>query len=362
MFARSCLLGLLGYAVLVLPNPQSAEAGIDQIMADWKTRRAMVDTIRYVGKGTITVPKGAFNRDLPEDTPEGVNAPAEDYTYPVEFDWLIDFKNGHMHRKWKRQVFYVSKRQFIPDVTIEAFDGQVRRRWEPRSENASETYVPSVAQAEITDNLYTVVRSEDKGIFFAHGYFPLPGDRHKGPLFQWPVDSADFAIVGESEHDGRRCVILRTAATPDDPKSYQEFWVDPDRDSAVVRWATMRVGAAVESMELKYGLVKGRWLPREMHFNLFWGGAPDVPINALKLELVEVLPDLPVRLEDFQIKPEPGMLVEDMQTGEQYRFGEAQSTSENSRGNWRTALMIAALVLVVLTAALWIRKKRRSAT
>ena len=320
------------------------EADLDRILADWKTRREMVDTIRYIGEGTVTVPKGAFNRDLPEDAPEGVNMPAEDYTFPVEYDWMIDFKNGRMCRKTKRQVFHHPRRQFIPDVTIEVCDGQVRRRWEPLSENTSETHAPGVGQPEITDNLHTAVRTEDFAVFLAHGYFCPSSNPHKTGLFKWPIDRADFTIVGEKEHNGRRCVILRRAPGSPEPgfgpsHAYDEFWVDPRRDSAVVRWTRQtQWGQVAQSMELEYESVEGFWLPKEMSFDQYQGWTPkevrdlhlgrpsDILLNSMKLKLVRGDPNGPIRLESFQIKPKEGMLIEDQQTGERYRHGATRET------------------------------------
>jgi hypothetical protein len=143
--------------------------------------------------------------------------------------------------------------------------------------------------------------------FYGHGIVPYAGTSRlfPGHLTIEP-DTEPLTVHGEVVHDGRRCLVLRTPPSQGVATSYDELWIDPSRDSAIVRHAfysgkTPRVDMLVWYRQTSHGWLSDRW---EQTIRTSKG------VEEIKRASVEELEINPaVSDADFRLQEKPDMLV-----------------------------------------------------
>ncbi len=108
---------------------------------------------------------------------------------------------------------------------------------------------------------------------------------------------------------GRRCLVLRDEPLDllDERPTFDEFWVDCERDSAVLRKKMWSAGRLCSDDEISYRATAQGWLVSDWKSTFFSpkGGT----FELLRMRATEVVPEPPVEDGDFRVAIEPGMIV-----------------------------------------------------
>jgi hypothetical protein len=139
-------------------------------------------------------------------------------------------------------------------------------------------------------------------------------------------------------HGGVPCQVIRTQALKLSTTSYDEFWVDPARDSAIVRYVMYSGKNIFNNIDMQYQKTPHGWLPKQWVFTHYSGTMPSV-IYRMHVESWSANPGMSDA--DFDIPTAPGMIVEETVLDETnhplvnpksatrvYRYGEDGSRTE----------------------------------
>src|SRR5262249_17123683 len=114
-------------------------------------------------------------------------------------------------------------------------------------------------------------------------------------------------------------------------KPFEEYWVDPDRDSAIVRYAyymdTGQKPKTQSDIEISYQQTAHGWLPLRWKLQAFGGPTGLDVVFRRNLDTSTV--DPPVDDSMFKLQPEPGMIVAE------YNMDTAQNGSTSHSGEKR---------------------------
>lgn len=302
-----CLAGLFVNGGLAADEKSREQ--LQKVLADWQKRQKYVDRIRYRIQGEHVTPKGSGTDDV--GRPLGPNVPPRDMAGEERWMFLLDFTTGRYRIEINEQVWHQRSGKFIPYAAVVAFDGS--RVWSAMPREANPTMSPKQPELIIiSGNLRGVpFRHEHVPVAFAHGLIrtiedevtPADGLRKR-------VNPDYFYVHGRGVHAGRPCLVVRTQTLKLGTTSYDEFWVDPARDSAVVRYVMYTRGNTVfNDIHINYQQTPRGWLLQGWTFTSLDGrGRPDV---IYRMRVQERTIDPPVSDADFRLEARPGMLIEE---------------------------------------------------
>ena len=331
-------------------NSAAAAPADDEILAEihagWERRRAAIQAVEVLMEGTATRPTGSVSLDAPKFmTPPEIHDkpfPHEDYTYPVKVRLLVDFETNRIRTDRHDQIFYMDALQFRPTHEIWMYDGEHVQQLSPREGNTGMGYVPSDYQPELTygkppeTSLYLTFDYE--AVFLACGRLPV-GSRASFDRFTQPEEPKAIEVHGRESYGGRDCILVRTASADFAKELVNEYWVDVERDAAVLRARLHRFGRLGEEMEIEYEAGDAGWMPVRIVSSSF--GVSDPPRVKLSEELrvTSLVVDPPLDDAEFHVETEPGMIVRDRATGETHVYhgpDELQDVKEHYREScWR---------------------------
>jgi hypothetical protein len=149
-------------------------------------------------------------------------------------------------------------------------------------------------------------------LFVGHGTIPtLLGHVLPGRLRVQP-DAELLFVHGRGIHAGRNCVVLRTHAVQFSTTSFDEFWVDPARDSAVLRLACYAGGHPASDLEIAYQETSHGWLPQRWTLIVRPGGRT-AQVERMRVEEVTINP--PCTDAAFRVDIKPGMRISETKFG-----------------------------------------------
>jgi hypothetical protein len=222
----------------------------------------------------------------------------------------------------KEQLYQDTKRQRFSRLSIHVFDGKDMYTSLPREANNSAVSPRGAADPDVMIyRLATSIRPLNG--FVAHGLSPLlvaHGIIPKFlvlPHFADKLDPDDFFVHGQGIHAGRSCLVLRTfpvrsSAAVGAPvqSTFDEYWVDVQRDSAVLRQSAYTNTILRSDVDISYKETKAGWLPS--HWTCTFRNPPNNQlIDVTKLRIAEYSIDPPKDAADFTIEITPGMNVRD---------------------------------------------------
>ncbi len=289
---------------------------IRQIIADWEKRRAALPVVQYRMTGTRLWPRGAFNEYLDEAIP-GPNRenPATDLRGKVTRTVLLDFP-GNRHRiEWDDEEY--GNLTFAPyrvRVT-HACDGRVayshiHENSDPKlGVNQAKRHVDMmISRGEMWSGPFDFAYLP---LFLGHGVICFDSKVRVRPGLLAPkANAADFIYRGQGQYAGRQCAILRTAKTG----SFEsEFWIDRERDSAVVKIINNPDSESVQGIvEIKYRETPHGWLVSGWTHLSFH----DSQLHFIeKIDIQRITANPPAKESDFTIKTLPGMYIQDITDG-----------------------------------------------
>jgi hypothetical protein len=359
---------------------QESSHDLKMILSDWQRRRERTRTARYVLEGEMLVPKGAFNGEhelygLP--APELGDIPKADRTLPVKLTLVFDSQNNRLRKEKREQAFRIGPGMFSPNYCVQVFDGKSTKSYMPKADNESEKF----KRGQRDPDLFIVKQGVSVGLDF--GDYPLL--LSQGIVRPWPLGlSADQLLPAPSLEQEIRvhshgvlresdCLILRSTESKDAYKVYDEFWIDPTRESAVVRAERYQRGRLSKRVDTRYQETGHGWLPESWTYTLFKDEDPDRfwATQTLRVKEYAINERVSPTLFDFDMRP--GMLVTIAQSDtdakpRDYRVAEDGLTlipasdvpagSSLGRKAWWLQ-MLALAILACIVSLWWLRRRAR---
>lgn len=285
---------------------------LEKALADWQKRQHAFRSVRYEVRGERVIPKGAYDvlaRDIGDGKlPHGQAVPAEKLVGELSLMLLLDFDKGRHRREIREPTYHMNSGKLVPWVKANTFDGSVAKAAMPREEN------PGLGS---TMPEFTVVSGNMKSgefhcnyfpIFFGHGriytvFEPIiPGKLRNNP------DSGYLYVHGTGVYDRRTCLIVRTQTLKRNTTSFDEYWVDTERESAILRHVAYCNSKPSHDITIEYRKALAGWLPASWVLTFYQGGNL-MYSDTMRAENISLNP--PVRDADFQMEMKTGMIVEE---------------------------------------------------
>jgi len=108
-------------------------------------------------------------------------------------------------------------------------------------------------------------------------------------------------------HDGQTCLIVRTQTLKRNTTSFEEYWVDMAWESAILRQISYSDGQPSSDITIRYGKSSAGWLPESWRLNVYSGSL----LYSENMRVEKVLLDAPIKDADFELRINPGMVVEE---------------------------------------------------
>jgi hypothetical protein len=352
-----------------------ATALLNAIIADWNRRQAIAATIIYDADGEMLVTRGRFNDQysLPFNGQE--NIPDRDSHFATRVRWVMDLQKNFLRKEFDGHIFDLDKVLFIPRSEIQVFDGAKLLVHQPRAANTSRDHTPSQFQPDVEirekgDWGRPVFTLFDYPIFFAHGIIPRPRSNVRPDKLRISMAASDWRVSGKAIHGGRECVILRSAATPDQFNSYVECWIDVERMAAVARFFFYTSNNLWAQVDTDYHLTSQGWMPKNWKSTYYATDGTSKILTTDEAKTVRFTVNPAIDPGEFQIRLTPEMIVYQANTETLNRVRsdgtleeiDPDSTSDRPTRNW---YVVGGLALAAV-ACLWLgmrlkRKLTRSA-
>jgi hypothetical protein len=289
---------------VVAPQPTGDAAILQAIFADWSARRERFTTVRHTLQGETTVSQGAMNdikeAIFPSDEIPAGDIPFKDINYPTATTCMIDFERGFVRIEHRASQFRLPA-TLVPTYDVRMFAGEWKQCYRPRAENPERR--ENVLAPELTNGKEMPVYSDGffdaslRPLLYAHGFVPGSSDPRR---LSEPADYSRLYGVGQAEHEGRTCAVLRLRPL-EETELVQEFWVDVERDSAVVRFSRSRDSLDGPVTTVSYRETPAGWMPERWTIESIGGRRETV-----RLVTTERNPDLSG--VTFAMKPTVGMI------------------------------------------------------
>lgn len=322
---------LAAFAVLVLAvsatGQPPADAKVAQTLADWKTRRERLQSVRYTLSGVL---ERVAEREIPPELKGSVIPdPPGGKEKRLEFKILLDFVNRRVRVEDTQPVPSLARDRWVPRLRVTAFNGTAYQQAHPREKNdrgADEADI-SISKGNLGDR--EVVESDLWPVFMAHGVVPTVDSPLRVDRLLVAHEAEDFVVRGTVSHTGRQCVSLGTNPTGSTPNLSDEFWVDTGRQSAIVRHVYFQGKKPLFRLDVEHAETPHGWLPKKWTHTTTMGGKV-MTIVRWTVDSVEANPIL--REEDFTIPLKPGMIVT---TNDYPASGKGLDTARPAKGKYR---------------------------
>lgn len=346
------------------------------IVQNWQ-RRQQLRGYRYLVAGTHLTPKGSSNQLLSPGDPAG-DLPAEDTLSDVKTQYFVDLERNRSCIERDFTVYHVDERRFLREFTIELFDGQRAQIFYPRERNpdhfdGARTEGPWNPDLVFESSSGPAVGRSDLPVLLAHGMVLVSGGSTLGPgkTLRRTLAPETFALYGRAVRDGRECIVLRsqtdrTGTTP----SFNEFWVDPQKDSTIVRLVRYIGDSENLQIDMWYEDEESRGYPLTRYTYL--ENISGESVQTREMHVLEYEPE-PVFADSlFYVEPKPGFNVYDWTAKRQYRvglpgqpdrdLGELRREMAHGARSWARlvffALNVVALVLILSFVFVFRYRKR----
>ncbi len=305
------LAGSLALAAAV--RAQAPDQRISRVLADWKRRQQAVQTIRYTLTGQVLHTKGSM-RDMSRWKPTDPPKPPRDVTEQIDYRLLLDFAGQRLRWDGQEERYLADRDKVFPRVFTSVYDRTDSMTAWPRADNAG-SYVyedplwPDVSVHRRPDQGYMVING--LGLFvgpllLGHGLVRGLAARAG---FRQEFDAEGFYVHGEGVQAARRCLVLRSHPLdlPDKRPTFDEFWVDVERDSAVLRQVSWSTGVLTTDEKIAYRATPHGWLVSDWKSTHFSPEGRTLYVR--RMRATEVVPEAAVEDADFCVAIEPGMIV-----------------------------------------------------
>ena len=337
---------------------------LKQIMVAWQNRRNMAHTIKCRIKGNVLIPKGIHNAETPDPKADKRDIPIKDYEHPENLYLAIDFANNRVRKETETEIFDISSAVFKPYRGISIFDGSRIISSSDGDANAIDAYIVSPGQY--------------KGGFFGTREYPVlfglgivdcdmtdPHDLRK------TSSEGDFLVISQAVLKQHDCIVLRRVK-PSDSRIKDEFWVDMNRDGAILRWQRFWGANLSLSLDIDYQQNSHGWVPRSWTGSEFsFVAKPKQGQNQLQstshMIMSEFIVNLDTSPQEMQFKLKPGMTVDKTTDDGSFHLYSVQSDGRlvpfgehNSHG--LIIFTIILFVCAILVSLYLIKRSRKKAS
>ncbi|MDQ3333321.1 MAG: hypothetical protein M3552_22195 [Planctomycetota bacterium] len=366
----------VGYAFLALATLGQTAASdpgepavLERIVADWQSRQSRLDAVEYRLEGKATVPAGAMNgeKELYLNPPESL--PPDDYEYPKAIRLVVDFAGNRARIEIDRHEFGGPAPEFFPTHRTRVFDGREFWDYTPLDRN------PALQKFQMPVEMQPL-KPEFAGLFFdrpeqllmmAHG-IPFGPGAYTPPLrLRAKIDPAKYRVMDSvTDDDGRVCTVLRIAISD---SSYREFWVDPERQSAVVRLLNYSKDILNEDSRIEYRQTEHGWLPQALSHDRYSRADGELR-HSEELRVVELIANPPLSDDLFRLQPPAGTVVMQtddeavvLQKGDQPArkalevLRERQSKPDGKGWGLGAVFFGVAAAVLAVAAVIWVRRR-----
>lgn len=155
-------------------------------------------------------------------------------------------------------------------------------------------------------NLGVAWRNEINPLLWAHGLIETesPSTAVVSTPFEAKIEFEQFAVVGVEVVSGRKCTILRDDRAP---KASTTWWIDMERNCAVVRRLRVFTSGAVEETTIDYREHPQGWFPDVWTVGYAQPGEQPTPFRTLRVARAEF--NQPIPDVEFTIALQPGLTV-----------------------------------------------------
>lgn len=291
---------------------QGPDRRLAKVFGDWKKRQGDYQSVRYVAVGErVTTPNQLVDTD-PKGRPiRQAEKTYKDILCPRRFSFLADFVKGRHRTEMRQEIYDYNRRSFYPRVTVEMFDGKALKTAIPRAQNLSEFHSPAPSQPEIVEQTggFSNFTPDYWPILVGHGIIPTV---HRqivpGMLIVKPEEEL-FYVHGQGVFSGRNCLVVRTVpARQAGGASYNEYWVDEARESAVVRFVSFYGARSAIDIGIDYQETDQGYFPLQWTWMFSDPDGKTLHIDHMRVEEFEANPPFPENDPSFDVKP--GMVVQ----------------------------------------------------
>jgi hypothetical protein len=270
-----------------------------------------VDTIRYVVRGEVVIPKGSGTDDF--GNPLVPATPDRDISRPWNETFLFDFSTGRFRIEVSSQSYSSQTQQSYPIVNNAAFNGSTVKVETPREANTNSFHSPSPTDPDVAifaGNLAGFqFAGESYPLFFAHGVVPTAEQQIVAGRFKQKLNAGYFHVRGTGMHAGRRCLVLRTETLQLATATFDEFWIDESHECAILRCTSFAGDKPSTDTVIDYRDTAKGWLPKSWTFTSFLQGKTH---RLWRMKVDELALEPSFADADFDIEIKPGMLVREV--------------------------------------------------
>ncbi len=333
------LLGwFFGSPAIVSAEDFFREDPLPKILQGWQKRRERAAVVRYELAGTRTWPKGLFNPNPGDpEAKDDKDNPDHDVTGTLNRTVLLDLARNRFRIEFDDQGYNNLSRSLYRIHCIEMGDGSALRvrilenTDSPIRGNSARHHVDFwTARGDPQLMPPGIFHTDYHPLFYAAGIVPT-GEVWVRPTALVPTnDPKAFTFAGAVNVGGRLCARVRATWETKLHSMHmeKEFWVDVERDSAIVKAISYGHGTQ-GTTEIEYQQTPGGWLPSAWTREARRQRKPTQPTDKIKVKFVSVFP--PVTDQDFTFEPTSGMYVQDQQYFLNPKDGQLTSSSKYYR-------------------------------
>jgi len=288
---------------------ERADPRLEKVFADWQKRQQRVQTVRYRISGEQIVAKESIFDPLHPKVPA---IPKKDVKLRIQRMMLLDFPKNRHRLELDEEEYNNQGDKLNRHVHAGFFDGQVlkgkllpgtspRLNGEPNEPRADLGVVKGYMGGAAFNCTYDP-------LFYGHGSIVYDDARiMPGKLLLLPQKEV-FAVHGQAVHNGRNCLLLRTRPRQLSVIVWDEFWVDTERDSAIVRSRRVYESGVERDLDVGYRQTSAGWLADRWTSTQFdmWDGRL---ATTVRLHVDELVLEPVIARDEFEFKAAPGALV-----------------------------------------------------
>jgi hypothetical protein len=307
--APGCLL-LLALPAAAQDVANKSQTIIDAVVSDWKDRLQRSKIVKYDAISTTVLTK----EFLQSESKKRKWMP-RDITLHDKVSFVLDF-HGKRHRMERDSESFNITRGMVDRTKRQiVFDSKSARGFNKSFENGVEVIRPDDPDLLIDEHTWQNLQVDANlaPLLAGHGVVLIPPrlEITFKNMSEATSISESVYLHGTGVHDGRPCVVLRTTPTSAGAASFEEYWIDPARRSALVRKINWMSGCPALEWNIRYANTAIGWLVDS------WTRVHRIPGNGSSITTVSHSQwkvegraiDYPVSEDDFRLPTRPGMLI-----------------------------------------------------
>jgi hypothetical protein len=297
---------LLNWAV-ALPA-QTRDERLQKVIQEWNKRRDSIRNVRYLIRGERIIPKGIVAENE-NNKPLAVPLPRQDISSPIQRTFILDVVNNRFRLEIEEKGFSWKQEKLYPIHRTDLYDGQEYKILHPGDPNPDVHH-----KGVIPDVAITTGDASNRTFDFMHwplfdGLGIVQSIAHRSSAKKLVLDfnQEDYVVHGEGLFQGRKCLVLRTNTRGPGGGLYDEYWVDTQRESVVLKHLFVSQKVPLVELSIDYRKTSRGTFPSGWTYTRRAGANKVREIERVRVSEFEF--DLPFSQRSFDLTQEPGMKV-----------------------------------------------------